>query len=297
MKRTAERKREGTFSILHSQFSIPRFTGGRRRSGGFTLIEMLVVIVIIVILMGVVFKLSKGALAKSTYAKEVKRVAILRMLIEEFHAEYNLYPPVPEYKIKVNNKVKLIQPVDFTGAFPFDNNPGDLDFYPGNFSLTHATGGDYFAFGLMSLFVDRGSYCNQAFSVVSGRDGNSPIFRDWCGPNKEYNDMPDYDSNGNYVVQVPAKDRAFVKRVTPIVRQIYNGDKHLSVDADTGHTTGFSTLIRDSWGNKYVYISKPPYSTYLIFSPGPDGKYDEDNPGDRSSEDNKDNIYGNLGDK
>ena len=268
MKKTAEQRTWGPFSILHSPFSIPR--RGVRRSGGFTLIEMLVVIVIIVILMGVVFKLSKGAMAKSTYAKEVKRVAILRMLIEEFHAEYNLYPPVPEYK--VNGKLK--QPVNFTG----------------HYSPTET----YFAFGLMSVFVDRGKYCNRAFSVAG--ENEKDVNRDWLGPNSGFNDPPGYDENGRLVVKVPAKDKAFVKRVKPVVDQIYNGDLNVYIDSE-GHSHGFTTNVKDSWGNEYVYISKPPHTTYLIFSPGPDGKYDENDPGDRASDDNRDNIYGNLGDK
>ncbi len=113
MTREPRQKREGTFSSF--RFPLPaRF--GARQSSGFTLIEMLVVIVIIVILMGVVFKLSKGAMTKATYAKEVKRVAILRTLIEEYHAEYNLYPPVPAYTVNG----KLTQPVNFTGTHPAD---------------------------------------------------------------------------------------------------------------------------------------------------------------------------------
>ncbi len=276
-------KREGKFSILNSQFSIRR----RQHRSGFTLIEMLVVIVIIVILMGVVFKLSKGAMDKATYAKETKRVTILRTLIEEFYAEYGLYPPIPLYKI--DNK--LIQPIDFTGAYPRSGDVEDLNHYPGHFSVT---GSDYFAFGLMSVFLDRGKYCNQAFSVAG--ENNAGVNRDWRGPNGEYNDRPEY-LGGQLKAKIPAKDKAFVKRVKPIVDQIYNGDLNIWIDPETGFSKGFTTNIRDSWGHQYVYISKPPYTTYLVFSKGPDGAYDEASPGDRASDKNRDNIYGNLGDK
>ena len=248
---------------------------------------MLVVIVIIVILMGVVFKLSKGAMDKATYAKETKRLAILRTLIEEFYAEYGLYPPVPEYNI--GNK--RVQPVDFTGAYPKTGDSEDLRYYPEHYS---ATGGDYFAFGLMSVFLDRGKYCNRAFSVAG--ENNKDVNRDWRGPNGDYNDKPEY-ADGQLKVKIPAKDKAFVKRVAPIVAQIYDGNLNVWVDAENGHSQGFTTNIRDAWGHQYVYISKPPYTTYLIFSKGPDGKYDDANPGDRASDDNRDNIYGNLGDK
>jgi prepilin-type N-terminal cleavage/methylation domain-containing protein len=311
-------KREGKFSILNSQFSIRRWQ--HRRRSGFTLIEMLVVIVIIVILMGVVFKLSKGAMDKATYAKEAKRLAILRTLIEEFYAEYGIYPPVPEYHFKkdymhyadcfpANEKPKYasIQPVDFTGAYPKTGDSEDLRYYPGHYSVTKDTDGDYFAFGLMSVFLDRGKYCNKAFSVAG--ENNKDVNRDWRGPNGEYNDKPEY-VDGQLKVKVPIKDKAFVKRVAPIVAQIYDGNLNVWVDQDNGHSKGFTTYIRDSWGNPYFYISKPPHTTYLVFSAGPDGKVDWKNPGDRDAKNpnvdvkdekdrylNRDNIYGNLGDK
>ena len=118
----------------------------------------------------------------------------------------------------------------------------------------------------------------------------------WRGPNREYNDDPEY-KDGKLQVKVPVKDKAFVKRVAPIVAQIYDGNRNVWVDQDNGHSKGFTTHIRDSWDNSYVYISKPPYTTYLIFSKGPDGKYDDADPSDRASDANRDNIYGNLGDK
>ncbi len=267
-----------------------------RRRSGFTLIEMLVVIVIIVILMGVVFKLSKGAMAKSTYAKEVKRVAILRTLIEEFYAEYGLYPPVPLYNVGGTLK----QPVNFYGAYPLVGNTGDLHAYPkkaeeGGHSPVE---GCYFVFGLMSVFLDRGKYCNLALKMAG--ENSKPVLKDWRGPGNACNDDPDYNDKGEYVAKIPAKDKAFVKRVRPIVDQIYDGDLNVRIDPDgpgKGKSEGFKTDVYDSWGHEYVYISKPPYTTYLIFSPGPDGKYDEDNPGDRASDKNRDNVYGNLGDK
>ena len=117
------------------------------------------------------------------------------------------------------------------------------------------------------------------------------------------------DPTKNKKAEIPAKDKAFVKRVAPIVAQIceyetgtYEREKryvfltHVYVDSDNGHSKGFTSEVYDSWGHEYVYVSKPPYTSYLIFSAGPDGKYDPEYPGDRSREGNKDNIYGNLGD-
>jgi prepilin-type N-terminal cleavage/methylation domain-containing protein len=274
MTREPRLKRERTLSTFHFPLST--------RSGGFTLIEMLVVIVIIVILMGVVFKLSKGAMTKATYAKEVKRVAILRTLIEEYHAEYNLYPPVPAYTVNG----KLTQPVNFTGTHPADGEA--FDWFTDHYSVS----GKQFTFGLMSFFVNRGTYCDRALAKAGPNNEN--IRPDW----REYNDDPVYEPEGK--AKIPAKDLAFVKRVKPIVDQIYDGDLNVVIDPeypDQEHSMGFTTAIKDSWGREYVYISRPPYTTYLIFSPGPDGVYDVDNPGDRAADKNRDNIYGNLGDK
>ena len=274
-------KREGIFSILNSQFSIRRWQ--HRRRSGFTLIEMLVVIVIIVILMGVVFKLSKGAMDKATYAKETKRLAILRTLIEEFHAEYNTYPPIPEYEIGG----KKVQPVNFYGAYPKTGDPQDLNLYPSLYNPA----GKYFVFGLMSVFVPRDHYCQRAFDVGGTRDKKKGHYKEWLDAN---NDELGIDGK----IKTSKKDEAFVKRVKPILEQIYLCyERYVEVDPENGRSKGFTTSISDSWGHQYVYISRPPYTTYLIFSPGPDGKYDRDNPGDRASSDNKDNVYGNLGDK
>ena len=254
-----------------------------RRRSGFTLIEMLVVIVIIVILMGVVFKLSKGAMAKATYGKEMKRVAILRTLIEEYHAEYNIYPPVPVYTDSSTHK--QVQPVNFIGTYPVETEPWDW-YKTHNYSST----GNYFIFGLMSFFVDRGEYCNVALGRVRTLGSDNPINVEWGN----HNDKPEQGA-----AKIPAKDSAFVKRVTPIVRQIYDGEKHVAIDPNYSepHSLGFKTHLYDSWSQEYVYISKPPHTTYLIFSKGPDGKYDEKRPGDRAADANRDNIYGNLGDK
>ena len=281
MKRTVERKGKGTLSTFHFPLSIS-FSGMRRRSHGFTLIEMLVVIVIIMILMGVVFKLSKGAMEKNTYAKELKRLAILRTLIEEFHAEYNTYPPVHEYEIGG----KMVQPVNFTGAYPLNGDAADLNYYPSHYNKADR----YFMFGLMSAFVPRDHYCQQAFKVAG--KNHKQVNAQWTG---EGNNDP-VDGGGNIVI--PKKDQAFTKRVRPILEQIYDCyNTYVEIDPENGHSMGFTTALSDSWGHEYVYICKPPHTTYLIFSKGPDNDYDREHPGDRASAKNRDNIYGNLGDK
>lgn len=253
--------------------------GKSKNPEGFTLIEMLVVIVIIVILMGVVFRLSRAALAKGNDAKETARLAIFKALIEEFHAEYGIYPPVPEYDGR--------QPIAFTGPYPTDGN--DLNYY-----VSHYAGSEIFQFGLLSFFVNRPNYGKQTFrSEVGGRD-REDVRTSWEG----YNDK--IASSGE--IPQSSKDKAFVKRVEPILAQFEQQDAERTAFApgtmydENGHTTGFSAYVLDSWGRDYVYISEPPYTSYLIFSKGVDGKYDASAPADKTKPANRDNIYAGMGD-
>ncbi len=260
----------------HTRGGAGAFSISRR---GFTLIEMLVVIVVIAILMGLVFRLSRLVAGRNESAREVARVAILKSLIEEFHAEYGIYPPVPEYD--------GVQPISFTGPYPDD--AGDLDYYIANYAH-----GDTFQFGLLSFFFNRVTFATKTFQIA-GQNGNPNATGSW----QKYNDKV---GDGGHI-EIPDKDKAFVKRVKPIVGKLGNEHSNLSdepfavYDSSGRHTLGFEVLLRDSWGRDYVYMSEPPYSSFIVFSKGPDGKYDKNNPSDRTIEANKDNIYGDLGDK
>ena len=323
MKKTFERKREGTLSTFPFPLSTG-FCGMRRRSHGFTLIEMLVVIVIIVILMGVVFKLSRGAMAKSDYAKEEKLVTLVRTLIEEFHAEYNIYPPVPVYETHVGGcskcaqkgkqcPAKYQQVINFRGVCPDGKGTRDeLRHYPDHWSYAKINGKNcYFIFGLMSFFVNRAGYGQTAFNV-NGPSGEKEVGDQWGAENDAV--------QGGGTITMSQKDKAFAHRVMPIVAELCGGtvDKpnlHQTYAIDSGYCLGFTTgvfgtFVHDGIGERrvddeiercynegLVYISKPPYTTYLLFSKGPDNDFDHDHPEDRTRPKNKDNIYGNLGDK
>ena len=284
-------------------------TGRKTVRHGFTLIEMLVVIVIIVVLMGVVFRLSRGAMAKSDYAKEERLVTLVRTLIEDFHAEYNIYPPVPEYL--THDGVKR-QPINFRGACP--DGPGtraELMYYPGHWSYAKINGKDcYFIFGLMSFFVNRAKFGQTAFDV-NGSNGEQEVGNQWGAQNDSV--------GGGGKISVSEKDKAFSHRVWPTVAELCGGtydepELHQTYALDSGFCLGFSTHVYGQWADGIgervvddqiiksydeglVYISKPPYDTYLLFSKGPDDDYDHDHPEDRTRPKNRDNIYGNLGDK
>ncbi len=253
---------------------------GASRASGFTLVEMLVVIVIVAILMGVVFQLSRGVMARNESARETACVAIFKSMIEDFHAEYGIYPPVPTYGD--------IQPVDFVGPFPIDGN--DLTYYIAHY----ANDPDHpFQFGLISFLVDRSDWGQRTFDVAK-RNGNPVARDDWEGYNDRIGDTG--------LIKVSEKDRAFAKRVWPNLKKLasmcpWHQLTPGSEFDEKGHTKGFHAGMVDSWWHSYVYVCEPPYTSYLIFSKGPDGAYDKDHPGDRTRPKNKDNIYGDLGDK
>ena len=252
---------------------------------GFTLLEMLIVIVIIIVLMGVVFKLSKGALLNAEKAKEIATVSKLKALAEEFHAEYGIYPPVPEYD--------GVQPFQYRGPHPL--NAADLEYWHKHKNNSGAYDRDvyqtYFTFGFLSFFLDRTSYAYETFKITGKRDrkAGTPVYN-WNKYNEEIPDnLDDFGPS--------TRDASFIKRVKPILSPILSASVN-EIDEDN-HSMGFTVAVVDthlSWDN-YVYISKPPYTSYIIFWKGPDGRYDTSAPEDRTKPLNKDNIYAELGDK
>ena len=262
--------------------------GNSKFHGGFTLIEMLIVIVIIVILMGVVFRLSRAGMAKGNDARETARVAIFKALLEEFHAEYGIYPPVPVYD--------GVQPLAFTGPYPKKGDSQDLRHYVNEHKDA------VFKFGLMSFFVDRKDY-GQRTAEIAGTTGNKEAYEAWATCNTPWDDKG--------TITVSSKDSAFINRILPIRQNIgYPLDHHDIYDDDkpkwegippefdsNGDTVGFEVTSKDLWENEYVYICRPPYTSYQFFSKGADGKYDKDAPGDKTKPENKDNIYATLEDE
>lgn len=262
------------------------------KQSGFTLIELLVVILIMVVLMGIVFKLSKTAMANADRAHEVARVAIIKSVIEEFHAEYGVYPPVDPGRDGYG-----IRSINYTGPFPDKNNAeADLRHYicgtPSWEGGGDGVGADHiFHFGLFSYFVNRYSYVKPLF-LENLFDSSTQEYKWSCARWKDFNDSID-DSKEH-----SARDKAFVKRIKPFLDKI--GVRSPMAEyyecppaPSENFTKGFTTDVHDVWDRQYYYISYPPHTSYLFFSAGPDGEAEEPYE-DRTLPKNKDNIYGDV---
>jgi prepilin-type N-terminal cleavage/methylation domain-containing protein len=249
-----------------------------RRRAGFTLVEMLVVIVIILVLMGVVFRMTRPAASKQAEAQTVAKLERLKAAIEEYYAEYGQYPPVPYYKNSgiVDNTVPkdaLVQPLSY--EFPWaDGMRSDMI---GKFSDQSWDSGLIYTFGLMSFLMPR-------YAERSGT-GHKTLrsYGQWTRYNTQEEDRP--------------RDVRACERWAPFLEGILEEggfcyrERFIGGDAYTNR----ATTVEDGWERELVYVSPPPHQSYLLFSKGPDGKYDYNNPGSRDSKDNKDNIYGDVG--
>jgi prepilin-type N-terminal cleavage/methylation domain-containing protein len=64
------------------------------KSQGFTLIELMMVILVILVLAGMLFKLGPIIRNRSERAKALQDLANIEHALNEYYAEYNMYPPV-----------------------------------------------------------------------------------------------------------------------------------------------------------------------------------------------------------
>lgn len=257
---------------------------------GFTLIEMLVVIVIIIVLAGLVFRMSRPAGDVALRAQCVSELELMKTLIEEYHSEFGAYPPVKQ--------VGDYQPIGY--VFPDIN----------GVAMDRIDQTEKFTFGLFSFFVGPASIIDEFESNRGYKDSiltkmgsssdkkvnKTPLGKRWLEDGKDI-----ITDGGRKVVDVQ-KVKGFANRVRPDLNRLMKVARRGVVEpsvcqynGDEDKYTNMCVTVSDPWGREYVYISKKPYTTYLLFSKGPDGKYDVDDPEDRSSEYNKDNIYGDIG--
>jgi len=258
-----------------------RKTQNMKRNAGFTLVEMLVVIVIILVLMGVVFKMTRPSASKQAEAETVAKLERLKAVLEEFYAEYGQYPPVPYYK-NVGNRLDDAAPRDAPVqplGYEYPWKDGMRSDMTGKFADQTWDTAPIYTFGLMSFLLPR--YADRA--------GNA------------WNTLLDNDQWGNYNDQKEdlGRDKRACARWWPFLEPIVSSDNSVCLIGNDAYTNITATVF-DGWGlylriNEFVYVSPPPHQSYLLFSKGPDHKYDYKDPGNRGSSYNKDNIYGDVG--
>lgn len=259
-----------------------------KKKAGFTLIEMLVVIVIIIVLAGIVFRMSRPAGDAALRAKCLAELEMIKTLVEEYHAEFGSYPPV--------KKEDGIQPIAY--EFP----------YAGGVAMDRISQTKMFKFGLFSFFVARAAIvaecehgANPADRVVSKiKNGSSALGESWKKGGNDF--ILEKDDNGIERITDPRKVATFAERVKPdlsrLMKLVGRGTAEIisyTYDGNTDVYTNMQVSVLDPWDRDFVYISEKPYTTYLLFSKGPDGQYDANDPANRSSPKNKDNIYGDIG--
>lgn len=230
---------------------------GQRPAAGFTLIEMLVVVIIIAILAGMVLGLSKLGTNWTAKSKTNEKLGRLRAAIEEFKAEYGKYPPVNdpgeyggqpfgyEYAVASNMTVVTLTTV-FGDGSARPNNPW------GSRTI--------FTFGLMSFLVTRYSGYAANLNVPD------PPYVELLGENqwRRYNiSAGDQTRDVNAVARWSAHltgvyETRQVGRTTGIANQNY------------GWTNNYLS-VWDGWGRELNYKSDPPYTSYRLWSNGPDG--------------------------
>ena len=90
------------------------------------------------------------------------------------------------------------------------------------------------------------------------------------------------------------RDKRACKRWEPFLAGVVKDDSRERALKGDAYTNNLAT-VWDGWDRELIYVSPPPHQSYLLFSRGPDGKYNVSNPADRNIPDNKDNIYGDVG--
>lgn len=258
------------------------------RASGFTLLEMLVVILIIVVLMGIVFRLARVSTGAGASSDTTARLEALKAALEEFYAEYGMYPPVA-----VDNGVQGL-----TFSYPA-RLPADIS----------GSAGSYFSWGLLSFLKNRAEVIYKGGSQEVRE--NTALYKSGSPWANGYNKVL---SNGLRTMDdvkqcTTERDRIFLNRIEPFLSKakVFSDTSRKGKEGADRNIWITSYYAHDGWDRDYIYISRPPYQSYSLLSRGADGRptdeelkkgYDPLDPdleidGVRV---NKDNIYGNIGD-
>ena len=244
-----------------------------RRDSGFTLIEMLVVILIIIVLMGIVFRLAHVSTGAGANSDTMARIEAMKAALEEFYAEYGMYPPVPE------NSGSQSMTFSYPAKLPAD--------------IAAAQSG-YFTWGLLSFLKNRAEVIYDGASKEVRE--NAALYKDktaWAdGDNRILSNG--LRSEEDVKSCTTERDRIFLNRIDPFLKKakVFSDTARQKDNKNVWITTWH---VWDGWNRDLVYISKPPYQSYALFSKGPDGEYSKNDPLNREEPKNKDNVYGNAG--
>ncbi len=263
----------------------------KMNKNGFTLLEILVVIVIMALLMGITFRIAKSVKASESLSSDEKNLQKLHTAIAEFHAEYGIYPPVEEMRDSGDG---------------CSQRPGcELDY---TMPVKNFTKGFEYKFGLLSFLVNRVKPFEDANSLskiyegvqaeelnaVFGEMGHESGWAD----NSKRSDTIGSAAQIDDKLAPSQKDEAFYKRVYPI---LFDGSGWVIMEPVKSGGRPFNELMFYKFD--VIYITQPPYSSYSLFCPGPDGKVVYDDPLNRNAEcptcggfHNRDNVYGGVDD-
>ena len=219
-----------------------------RTHAAFTLIEMLVVVIVIAILAGMVLSIASGIYG-SQKPKSIECIEKVRACVEEFYTEYGQYPPVSD----------CYGGQPFGYEYPWTNGMDSASYGYVAPNELNPCSGTIFKFGLMSFLVTR----------FAGRADNvEPLYPNLFNPQWG----PTYNS---FVGDQPRDIRAMSRW------QHYLFDPNITSEDKPPHSATFGSntyawtnkclTVKDGWGHELHYKSAPPYSTYDIWSNGPDG--------------------------
>lgn len=263
-----------------------RFVMGKR--DGFTLLEVLVVVVVMMLLMAFAFRLSRVTQDAKAKSVTVARLQALSAAIEEFHAEYGQYPPA-------------------TGTWSLFPRMRSSSFKTGLLKEDILQSSNYEGMFVMGLFMYLQIYngssitpsddIKQIYDDELGPQGRERILRDVDQAVRDY--LPS-DYSKNFDDQRSSRDKKFAKRIKPFLDKAgilvapNFSSKNPKDKPKTIREKCVYIRAADGWGEDICYECPPPYTSYILYSKGKDRKY-KDDPLDMTKEENKDNIFGGVG--
>ncbi len=216
----------------------------RKFESGFSLIEMMFVILIIMLLSGILLKISSLVTQKAARTRTIADLENIQNALNEYYSEYGSYPPTDQTRYVYESATN--QPSYLQQYLAANNDPDqngfvpDMDGRPAPYNNPSGLDVGY-EYGLVSYLYNR-------------RQGDQRHWYDWDTPRDERAKQ----SWAHYL-----EDVHLYRDGVPMVMNLLNSTQD--------YTNGVATII-DPWGREYRYRSSSPYSTYELWSNGPDGQ-------------------------